>query len=131
TGLIWSRGCSGIGCADFSQGSLKEDLTRYSWDNTHGNNGGLTSSELCASGTHGETGWRLPHQKQLMQAYINGSFANIADISVWMGSMWSATTVSWNTDYAWQVHLSHGYTRPRFKNTPSDDTNHSYIICVR
>lgn len=64
--------------------------------------------------------WRLPSQKELMQAYINGSWQNLSG-----SSHWSATTVSIFTHQAWRVALSNGNTFVNFKTT-------SYSVrCVR
>jgi hypothetical protein len=116
TGLIWSKPCNGVGCTSFSDSSA---LT-YSWDSSHGNNNSLTSSQLCS--TH--SGWSLPHQKQLMQAYIDGSYNNLESTGV-SRHYWSATTLSWGTTHAWSVVLSHGYTNLNTKTyTP-------YVRCVR
>jgi len=73
TGLIFSYPCNGSGCSTFSSSSP----LAYSWDNSSTNNSGKTAQELCSSGVHGESGWYLPHQKQLMLAYINGAYGNL------------------------------------------------------
>ncbi|MBI2591178.1 MAG: DUF1566 domain-containing protein [Candidatus Brennerbacteria bacterium] len=103
TGLIWSMPCNGSGCASFSDAT---PLT-YSWDNSAANNASSTASQLCSAGAHGQTGWSLPHQKQLMQAYIDGSWGNLEGVN---RNYWSATTRSDNTTNAWYVWLSSGFT---------------------
>ena len=55
----------------------------------------------------GDGGWRLPHQKELMQAYIDGSWGNLSSASNYY---WSATTLSNYTPYAWYTRLGLGYT---------------------
>jgi len=56
-------------------------------------------------------GWRLPYQKELMQAYINGSSkSTVSYLSSTGYGFWSSTTVSSNTHNAWYVTLYHGYT---------------------
>ncbi len=74
----------------------------YSWDNSATSNGGLTASQLCSS----HTGWYLPHQKQMMQAYIDGSFGRLTNAS--STNYWSATTFSQNTASAWVPDFSSG-----------------------
>src|SRR3989338_1828903 len=69
TGLIWSMPCNGSGCASFSDAS---PIT-YSWDSSAVNNNSRTASQLCSD----HAGWDQPHQKQLMQAYIDGSYGNL------------------------------------------------------
>jgi len=116
TGLIWSMPCNGSGCASFSDAS---PIT-YSWDNSAANNNSRTASQLCSD----NAGWSLPHQKQLMQAYIDGSYGNL-DATATDRSYWLATTVSNGTPLAWYVNLSLGITNANFK------TVSYYVRCVR
>jgi hypothetical protein len=123
TDLVWSYPCAGSGCgswdtsdaATLTTGCLPEGAcafltsdTLYSWNSSGGNNNSLTASQLCS----GHTGWSLPHQKQLMQAYIDGSYGNLEPQGVYR-YYWSATVVSFNNNYynvwAWLVNLSDGY----------------------
>ncbi len=120
TNLIWSLPCNGVGCASFSDTSP----ATYTWDSSGANNNSLTASQLCTSGGHGETGWYLPHQKQLMQAYIDGSYGNLEASGVGR-FYWSGTVGSWDTTYAWLTTLSHGGTFSTLK------TNSEYVRCVR
>ena len=114
TGLIWSMPCNGSGCASFSDAS---PIT-YSWDNSAANNNSRTASQLCSD----HAGWSLPHQKQLMQAYIDGSWGNLEGVN---RHYWSATTFSDGTTYAWGTNLSLGYTHLTAK------TSSYYVRCVR
>ncbi|MGB2787261.1 MAG: DUF1566 domain-containing protein, partial [Candidatus Saccharimonadaceae bacterium] len=50
-------------------------------------------------------GWRLPTQKELMQAYIDGSNFNLTQPENYY---WSAT--QYNSSNAWYAYLSYGYT---------------------
>lgn len=52
-------------------------------------------------------GWRLPHQKELMQVYIDGSWGNLSNPGY---VFWAATTQSDVTRSAWAVYLNHGNT---------------------
>lgn len=120
TGLIWSLPCNGSGCASFSDAT---PLT-YSWDNTGGNNNSRTAYQLCSD----HSGWSLPHQKQLMQAYINGSYGNLETASAGITRPhWSASTVSHVTTYAWFTNLSRGSTDYSTKVT----ANSNYVRCIR
>jgi len=114
TGLIWSMPCNGSGCASFSDAS---PIT-YSWDNSAANNNSRTASQLCSD----HAGWSLPHQKQLMQAYIDGSWGNLEGVGRYY---WSATTRSDSTTYAWGTYLSYGGTHNGAK------TGSDYVRCVR
>jgi hypothetical protein len=134
TGLIWSAPCKGNGCISYSTSSP----TTYHWDNRGTTNYNATSSasstasELCSNNLtlapnsksyHG-SGWSLPHQKQLMMAYINNAHGNLESISVNRG-YWSATTKSSDTTNAWYIYLSTG------GNTSVVKTFTVNIICVR
>jgi len=117
TGLIWSLPCNGSGCATFSDSSV---LT-YSWDGTtDADNNSRTASQLCSD----HAGWSLPHQKQLMQAYIDGSYGNLETAGVFRYH-WSASTVSYTATSAWATYLSAGYT------SSTNKTNSNYVRCVR
>lgn len=140
TGLIWSYPLKDIGGTSFDTETDTAVLTAgcvpdfncaywntdtyYSWDNSHANNmnseTALTAQELCSQ----HTGWSLPHQKQLMQAYIDGAYGNLEPVGVGR-SYWSATTVSGSTGGAWYVYLSSGFT------SGSGKYNGSLLRCVR
>ena len=70
----------------------------------------------------GHTDWYLPTQKQLMQAYINGSANNLPNPGF---NFWSSTELYNNTAYAWTVYLGFGTTNPNTKPTST------YVRCVR
>lgn len=67
--------------------------------------GGIDPKTGCES--FGSGTWRLPYQKELMQAYIDGSWKNLTDAN---DSYWSATTRSNSTETAWATYLSYGNT---------------------
>ena len=113
TGLVWTFPCNGVGCTSFSD----TDPMMYSWDSSATNNNGKTASDLCSTAGY------LPHQKQLMQTYIDGSYKNLEASGVYR-SYWSATTVSNTTASAWGTSLSNGYT---YDNTKTYST---YVRCV-
>ena len=99
--------------------------TTFSWGNTHANNLGITAPvagdrtaiQLCADQGNG---WRLPTQKELMQAYIDGSYWNLTQPSNYF---WSATESG--STYAWYVTLNNGYTNHYSK------TSAYQLRCVR
>jgi len=68
---------------------------------TDGDAGGKTGCEALG------TGWRLPYQKELLQAYIDGSWGNLSNAGSYY---WSATTVSSATQSAWVTTLGSGST---------------------
>ncbi|MDD3284107.1 MAG: DUF1566 domain-containing protein [Patescibacteria group bacterium] len=105
TNLIWALPCAGAGCS--SNSTTTQNY--YTWDGSDGwdvSNNGMTAQQLCSSLG---SGWYLPHQKQLMQAYIDGSYGNLEFPGTY-DYYWSATTVSDAPGIAWIVLLSNGYT---------------------
>jgi hypothetical protein len=116
TGLVWSMPCYGLGCSSFS------DITptSYTWGSSGANNNSRTASQLCSD----HSGWFLPHQKQLMQAYIDGSYGNLEASGV-DRYYWSGTTLSYITSYAWNFNLSYGDTNYDAK------TGDRFVRCVR
>ena len=128
TGLVWSYPLKDAGGATFDTApadvtgcdtgscAYQNTDTTYSWDSSNANNDTglpeddtvkLTAQELCSQ----HTGWSLPHQKQLMQAYIDGAYGNgRLDTEGVDRHYWSATTNSDGAGSAWGVYLSHGST---------------------
>lgn len=131
TGLIWSMPCKGAGCSSFSDtapDTYAFTTTTYAnnWSAIQGRYldvGTSTAYGLCQGGDHGKTGWLTPTQKQLMQAYIDGSYGNL-DGGV-TRLYWSSTTYSNSPPYAWLTSLSLGYTVYYAKADPY------YVRCVR
>lgn len=70
----------------------------------------------------GYVDWYLPTQKQLMQAYIDGSANNLPNPGY---SFWSSTEYYNNTAFAWYVFLNYGNTDLLTKTTSY------YVRCVR
>ena len=117
TGLIWSNAIvNTAGTATFSPTTN----TTFSWDASHANNiavGNKTAITLCSAMGNG---WRLPTQKELMQAYIDGSYFNLSQPG---NSFWSATESS--STGAWSVPLTSGSTNNNTKVS-------AYLVrCVR
>jgi hypothetical protein len=71
-------------------------------------------------------GWRLPYQKELIQAYIDGSNANLSNLD-YNYDYRSATTVSWGTDEAWIVGLTGGWV---YDDSKTNNTSYK-VVCVR
>ena len=123
TGLIWSVKIEGT-----------DDTMSWFWANncyepdTEENPGTCTANDddacQCIKKTSektgcealGDGGWRLPYQKELMQAYINGSSkSSVSNLSSTGYYFWSSTTTSNNTHYAWYVYLTYGTTNGSVK----------------
>jgi hypothetical protein len=66
--------------------------------------------------------WRTPTQKELMQAYIDGSWGYLSSAA---NDFWSGVTTSYDTHYGWLADLSYGYTRN------SSKVNTYAVRCVR
>lgn len=117
TGLVWSQCLRNVsGVVEFDPASC----TTWSWGATAAANvavGEKTAIEICSERGNG---WRLPTQKELMQAYINGSNFNLTQPAA---GHWSATEFS--ATVAWGVNLSVGGTNDNAK------TNSSRVRCVR
>jgi len=80
--------------------------------------GNKTAKQLCSDRGNG---WRLPSQKELMQAYIDGSFFNLTQPS---NTFWASTESS--ATNAWFVALNSGNTSYGNKSTGSFQ-----VRCVR
>lgn len=114
TNLVWSK------CLANSDGAVSFSsavCSGFSWLDNGINNLGRTAKQLCSD--RGD-GWRLPTQKELMQAYIDGSYYNLSAATSYY---WSTTEAS-DTN-AWHVNLATGYTRSIGK------TSMYRVVCVR
>lgn len=116
-GLVWSKYLkNNAGTVEF----VDSGGTGWSWNASDADNiavGGKTASQLCSERGNG---WRLPTQKELQQAYIEGSYFNLTTPS---NNFWSATEDS--ATNAWVVTLYSGYTGS------SNKANGYYVRCVR
>lgn len=117
TGLIWSQALrNNSGTVGFSTSGH-----HWSWDGTTDADsiavGGKTALQLCSE--RGD-GWRLPSQKELIQAYIDGSYFNLTYTNQ---LFWASTQT--NSTNAWTFNLSNG-------NAGSYAFTTSYYVrCVR
>ena len=116
TGLIWSNALvKNLSNINFS--AVINTKTNFSWNAVIADNLSKTASVLC---TEKGNNWRLPTQKELIQVYINGSFATLINAN---GDFWSAT--EFNSTDAWAVTLWNGNVFSYGKG------NGSSVRCVR
>lgn len=123
SGLIWSKTMnSGTPYAlDNSAGST----TWYVANNcTESSGSACTKKTSSKTGCEATTGWSLPHQKQLMQAYIDGSYGNLEPSNA-NRFYWSATSRSDFTSFALAMYLNNGNTYS------SGKTGSNPVRCVR
>jgi hypothetical protein len=101
TGLWWS---------DISASTMDDNFTLTPDNNTGRPIGGSAitfCNSLNTANFAGHNDWYLPTQKQLMQAYIDGSNYNLPTPGT---SFWSSTEYYGNAANAWFVDLSYGRT---------------------
>ena len=81
----------------------------------------LASSKTGCEG-YDDGSWRLPYQKELMQSYIDGSWANLTNAANYY---WSSTTLSTATQYSWLTYQTNGLT------VSTNKTGAYSVRCVR
>jgi hypothetical protein len=116
TGLWWS---------DRSSSTMDDNFTLTPDNNTGVPVGGSAIAFCAALATAnfgGHNDWYLPTQKQLMQAYIDGSNYNLPNSGT---NFWSSTESYSNPAYAWYVILNNGNTVVNTKVALA------YVRCVR
>lgn len=90
----------------------------------------------CASlDYNGKNDWRLPTQKELMEAYAHGIRSvpsSLGSTNNWISEsivssnyFWSSSSTSWTSTNAWKVHLAKGAV------TENAKTSSLAIVCVR
>lgn len=123
TGLWWSKSQSSVPWSTARTNCESFNTTIYS------------GSPLL--GFNGKTGWRLPTQKELMEAYTHGIRSvpsGLGGTNMWISesmltsnSFWSGSTVSWNPTYpeSWAVNLAKGSVSSQMQ------TQTAAVVCVR
>jgi hypothetical protein len=129
---VWKDVTSGGGCATNTTSCRFQDkISGLQWSKL------ISASRTwpqalndCDTLTHDSlSDWRLPTQKELMDAYSHG--IRSAGTTNWLTSaemnnyFWSASSVSYATNFAWYVNLSNGTSY----NINKTSTN--YVVCVR
>ncbi|MCX2934656.1 hypothetical protein ORI20_30770 [Mycobacterium sp. CVI_P3] len=125
TGLIWSKVLSDNGTSVV----FSNTFTNYfsysgSAGNDYGYNHGRDRFQLC---TDKGNGWRLPTQKEFMQAYIDGSYFNLTTPEYWF---WTSSSITFSgTGYVYLASMGSGLLWMYGFGTGS--IVHATIRCVR
>jgi hypothetical protein len=131
-----TSGGAASNCAtDADRCTMQDKITGLWWSKLQSSGAWNTAWNTCqttlnaSGGYNGQTGWRLPTQKELMEAYTHG--IRSAARTNWMteanmnANFWSGSSVSYNSGHAWNVTLANGYTG----NNPKNFT--FQVVCVR
>src|SRR5690606_33653852 len=109
----------------------QDKLSGLTWTSDQGTGSWPTALNNCnalnASNYGGfASGWRLPTQKEWMQAYTNGIWSQKTQLSLSESYYWSSSSRSDYTSSAWLVHLHNGFTTSGVKT----GTSHR-VLCIR
>jgi hypothetical protein len=117
--------------ADSARCTRQDKITGLSWSKIQGTSRTWPQAiNDCDALTHnGQSDWRLPTQKELMDAYNHvirsAAHANWITEAAMNSNFWSGSTVSYYTGTAWIVDLGNGATS-------NDTKNDSFgVVCVR
>jgi hypothetical protein len=93
--------------------TMQDKITGLSWSKLQASAAWNTAWSHCQSNYNGQTGWRLPTQKELMEAYTHGirtvpntSWISFEDMT--NGPFWSGSSHSYEAGEAWYFYLSYG-----------------------
>jgi hypothetical protein len=122
-----------VGCSNSSDACIfKDKISGLEWSEliSSSRNWPDALNDCNSSNLGGHSDWRLPTQKELMDAYSHG--IRSAGTTNWLTSaemnnyFWSASSVSDDTNDAWVVYLSNGYSGGNVKTSTTHD-----LVCVR
>jgi hypothetical protein len=111
--------------------TMKDKITALQWSKIQSTSQtwSVAINTCDALSFNGQTDWRLPTQKELMEAYTHGVIS--AASANWMtelnmnNNFWSGSSLSMGTTNAWSVVLASGKSGNYVKTT-------SYqVVCVR
>jgi hypothetical protein len=118
--------------------TIQDKMTNLWWSKSFSINKWDNAWQICMDSTHNfKTDWRLPTQKELLEAYTHSirsvtthstTFSNnwISDTML-AQAFWSGTSVSFSTfdNAAWVVSLGKG------DSFPNDKNSYQNVVCVR
>jgi hypothetical protein len=112
TGLYWSAQQGSVTSNSFTIATcdfFSVARGAYTGGDTDCGNAINRCADLNGTTHGGRTGWYLPSQHELMQAYLNGMYIQTSHSFTTMGWYWSSSEVSLNSSRAWDVYLYYGY----------------------
>ena len=84
---------SGSNWTGIASNAFKDEFTGLIWGPTGSDKKWQEAIEYCSnSSASNRDDWRLPTQKELLQAYINGIAYKVSELSLVVGQYWSATS---------------------------------------
>lgn len=130
---VWIDTTADGKCDDFNdECRFTDKISGLEWSEVQSSNAAWGSAiTICDNLTFGGAGtWRLPTQKELMAAYVNGIYSAATEYWASKGKFgenytWSSTTESTITTSAWVVFLNSGTTTYFAKD------NMLQVMCVR
>jgi hypothetical protein len=130
-----SGGAASNCTTDAARCTMQDKITGLWWSKLQALGAWNTAWNTCqttlnaSGGYNGQTGWRLPTQKELMEAYTHGirsaAGANWMTEANMYSSFWSGSSVSNGTVDAWSVNLANGNPNPSGKGAANP------VVCVR
>jgi hypothetical protein len=127
-----TAGGAASSCAvDSARCTMQDKITGLSWSKLQGASRTWPQAvHDCDVLTHnGQSDWRLPTQKELLEAYNHGiqsaASTNWIETTALANFFWSSSSVSFDADNAWHVKLASGNTYDYAKSNPLQ------VVCVR
>ena len=110
--------------------TMKDTISGLSWSNKRPDSNWQGAIDHCSALTYnGVSGWRLPTQEELKNAYAHGIIsaarANWMTLANMQADFWSASSYSNWPNIAWLVYLGYGDTDYMAKGYPNA------VVCVR
>ena len=110
-----SGGAASTCATDAARCTMQDKITGLWWTKPQSNVAWDAAWSNCQTLSYnGQTGWRLPTQKELMDAYghgirsaVSASWITQSGLNNWF---WSGSSNSSSSSNAWGVNLSNGYT---------------------
>ena len=131
-------------CAEFATNcTLQDKITGLWWSKPQPLGQSWDAARTtCASLVHnGKNGWRLPTQKELMEAYTHGIRSVpsaqgggnywISESILTGNYFWSASSTSWSSSNSWIVNLAKGSVTDHAKTSTNFGASPLALVCVR